>query len=140
MPKVTIYNSAELGALISGLAQKGEYPLTISYSTGKRSLSANAVQHVFYKIIADYTGEDIKTTGHRMKRDIGLPILLASECGEKAAWLLEQLKFYNRSEQQQINMMELIPVTSLFSSKDHTTYRDNLINYWREQNLILEYK
>jgi hypothetical protein len=124
------------------IAKVNVWPLkiTVTDDTKKRSLPANAVQHCFYKAIADYTGEDIKTTGHRMKRDIGLPILLAGDNGVKAAWLLEQLKFHNRLEQQQLNMMEFIPVTSLFTSKEHTTYRDNMINYWRGQGVILEYK
>ena len=132
-------NPNEARAFIAGF---NIYPckITITDDVKKRSIPANAVQHVFYTIISDYTGEDIKTTGHRMKRDIGLPILLAGESGEKAAWLLEQIKFYARSEQQQLNMMEFVPVTSLFTSKEHTVYRDNMINFWYENNLILEYK
>ncbi len=124
------------------IANVNTWPLkiTVTDDVKKRSLPANAVQHCFYKTIADYTGEDIKTTGHRMKRDIGLPILLAGDNGEKAHWLLEQLNFYSRTEQQQLNMMEFIPVTSLFTSKEHTIYRDNMINYWHEQGVILEYK
>ena len=130
------------GMALAFIASFNEFPVKIIVTddTKKRSIPANAVQHVFYEIISDYTGEDIKSTGHRMKRDLGLPILLAGESGVKAAWLLEQVKFYNRSEQQQINMMEFIPVTSLFTSKEHTLYRDNMQAYWREQNLILEYK
>ena len=124
------------------IASVNTFPIkiTVTDDVKKRSLPANAVQHCFYKVIADYTGEDIKTTGHRMKRDIGLPILLAGDSGVKAAWLLEQVKFHNRSEQQQLNMMEFIPVTSLFTSREHTIYRDNMINYWREHGVVLEYK
>ena len=131
-----------LGMAQAFLKEVSTFPLkiTVTDDIKKRSLSANAAQHVFYKIISDHTGEDVKTVGHRMKRDIGLPILLAGGNGEKVAWLLEQLKFSNRTEQQQINMMELIPVTSLFSSKDHTNYRDNLMHYWRENGLTLNYK
>ena len=131
-----------IGMALAFIASFSQFPvkITVTDDTKKRSIPANAVQHVFYKIISDYTGEDIKSTGHRMKRDLGLPILLAGESGVKAAWLLEQVKFYNRSEQQQINMMEFIPVTSLFTSKEHTLYRDNMQAYWREHNLILEYR
>ena len=124
------------------ISDVGAWPckIVISDDIKKRSLPANAVQHVFYRVISDYTGEDIKTTGNRMKRDFGLPILLAGDSGVKAAWLLEQVKFHSRSESQQLNMMEFIPVTSLFTSKEHTVYRDNLLHYWREHDVILEYK
>ena len=114
--------------------------ITISDDTKKRSLPANAVQHCFYTTISEYTGEDIKSAGNRMKRDIGLPILLSGDYGEKVAWMLDCMDFYSRSDAQQVSMMDLIPVTSLFTSKEHTTYRDNMINFWHEHNLILEYK
>ena len=114
--------------------------ITISDDTKKRSLPANSVQHVFYKIIADYTGEDIKTTGNRMKRDLGLSIVLSGEYGEKIAWMLDCMNFEKRTDAQQVAMMDLVPVTSLFTSKEHTIFRDNMINFWQEHNLVLEYK
>ena len=140
MKRETIAENLNMAQAFIASVDTWPIKVTVTDDVKKRSLPANAVQHVFYKIIADYTGEDIKTTGHRMKRDLGLPVLLAGDNGVKANWLLEQVKFYRRSEQQQLNMMEFIPVTSLFTSKEHTLYRDNLINFWREHDLILEYK
>ena len=55
MPKVTIHNSAELGALTSVLASKNEYPLNISYSTaGNRTISQNKLQHSVYAELSRY--------------------------------------------------------------------------------------
>jgi hypothetical protein len=124
------------------IASFNTYPckITITDDTKKRSLPANAVQHCFYKTISEYTGEDIKTSGNRMKRDIGLPILLSGEYGEKVAWMLQVMNFYCRPDAKQISMMDLIPVTSLFTSKEHTSYRDNMLCFWNDNGLILEYK
>ena len=138
--KQIIHNNAEMIAFMSGLSSRNEYPISINYDFGvKRSLPANAQQHVWYKAISDYTGEDVKTSGNRMKRDIGLPILLTGEYGEKVSWMLDKIDFYSRSDNQQVSMIDLIPVTSLFTSKMHTLYRDNMQAFWREQGLNLEY-
>ena len=139
MKRETIATSKEQAiAFLSDVS----YPvkITVTDDIKKRSLPANSVQHVFYKEISNYTGEDIKTAGNRMKRDFGLAIVLSGEYGEKVAWMLDCMNFEKRSDAQQIAMMDLVPVTSLFTSKEHTTYRDNMINFWHEHNLILEYK
>ena len=75
-----------------------------------------------------------------MKRDIGLSILLAGDYGEKAAWMLDCMNFYSRTDVQQVGMMDLVPATSLFTSREYTLFRDNMIAFWHEQGLILEYK
>jgi hypothetical protein len=118
------------------------YPckITVSDDIKKRSLPANSVQHVFYKIIADYTGEDIKTVGSRMKRDIGLSIALDGDNAEKTQWILNKFDFWAKPDQVQLALMDWIPVTSKFTSKQHTIFRDNMIELWRGRNLILEYK
>ena len=114
--------------------------ITVNDDTKKRSLPANSVQHVFYKIISEYTGEDIKTSGNRMKRDLGLPIALSGENAQKTQWILTKLEFWAKPDQVQLALMDWIPVTSKFTSKQHTQYRDNIIELWRGRNLILEYK
>ena len=55
MSKIIVHNQNELIALISGLSEKGEYPLTINWSSGvNRSLSQNAFSHVIYSEISRY--------------------------------------------------------------------------------------
>lgn len=117
------------------------YRLSIQEWSEKRGLSANAVQHVFYKKISQFQGLDIRTAGNMSKLDFGLPILLSdSEMGAKVSWVLDNIKFYAMNREQQINVMDLIQVTSLFSTKQHNLYRDNLVMFWHEQGLELEYK
>ena len=118
------------------------YPLklTVTDDVKKRSLPANSVQHVFYKIISDYTGEDIKTAGNRMKRDIGLSIALTGQNAKQVQWILDRFNFWQQSDSVQLNLIDWIPVTSKFTSKEHNLFRDNMIELWRTRNLILEYQ
>jgi len=117
------------------------YRISIVEWSDKRGLSANAVQHVFYKRISQFNGYDIRTAGNQSKLDFGLPILLSdSEMGQKVDFLLKKIGFYSFTREQQINVMDLIQVTSLFSTKQHNLYRDNLVMFWHEQGLELEYK
>jgi hypothetical protein len=123
--------------VLSGLS----YRITLQEWSDKRGLSANAVQHVFYKRISQFQGYDIRTAGNQSKLDFGLPILLAdADMGQKVDFLLKKIGFYGYTREQQVNVMDLIQVTSIFSTKQHNLYRDNLVMYWHEQGLQLEYK
>lgn len=137
--EIIAINPSQIMALV---ADFNVYPckVTITDDTKKRSLPANAVQHCFYKAISEYTGENIKDAGNRTKRDLGLPILLSGEYAEKVSWMLDKMEFYQRTDEQQVSMMDLIPVTSLFTSREHTQYRDNILDFWRCNGLVLEYK
>lgn len=117
------------------------YRLSIEEWSKKRSLSANSQQHVWYKRISGFTGDDIRTAGNGCKLDFGLPILFAdSEMGPKIGYVLDKINFYEMTREQKINVMDLIQVTSLFSTKQHNLYRDNLVMFWHEHGLELEYK
>jgi hypothetical protein len=124
------------------LADVNCYPckITITDDIKKRSLPANSLQHLWYKAISDYTGEDIKTAGNSCKLDFGLPILLSGEYGKKVSFTLNKIGFESWSRQQQIGFMDLLQVTSLFTSAEHTIYRDNIESFWREHGLVLEYE
>ena len=138
--KVVIHNSSEFLAFASGLAQSNEWPISISYTFGaKRSLDANAVQHLWYKQISEHTGEDIKTVGNMCKLDFGLPILLAGIYGDKISYTLKKIEFHKWQRQQQINFMDILAVTSLFKSKEHNQYRDNMQAFYRDNGLELRY-
>jgi hypothetical protein len=123
--------------VLSGLS----YRISIVEWSDKRGLSANAQQHVWYKRIAQFNGYDIKTAGNQSKLDFGLPILLSDpEMGPKIDFMLRPMGFFNFPREKQVNVMDIFPVTSLFSTKQHNLYRDNLVMYWHEQGLELEYK
>ena len=134
------HSQIELTEFFNELNRNGDYPVKFNYSTGKmRSLPANDVQWVFYKEISNHTGEDVGTVANRMKRDIGFPILMGTEHSEELSWILKRLSFHSQSDEVQLAMMKWIPVTSLFNSKCHTEFRDNMISFWRSNGLELEY-
>lgn len=124
------------------IAEVDTYPckLVITDDIKKRSLTANALQHCWYKTISEYTGDDIKTAGNACKLDFGLPVLLSGDYGERVSFTLSKIDFWNWNRQQQIGFMDILQVTSLFTSGQHTIYRDNLLAFWHEQGLVLEYK
>lgn len=125
---------------VTNLNFDSKYRVNVEVWDDKRSLSANAQQHVWYKQIAEFNGLDIRTAGNMSKLDFGLPILLDSEYGKKVSFVLTKINFWNMAREQQINVMDLIQVTSLFKTKQHNLYRDNLQIYWYEQGLNLDYK
>ena len=106
----------------------------------KRSLSANAQQHVFYKQISEFTHTDIKTVEAECKIDFGLPIILADpEIGRTIGYALEKAGFFSMQREQQVKFIQIIQVTSLMSTKQHNQYRDNIIFYWNKNGLALDY-
>ena len=142
MAKITIYNSAELGALISGLASKDEYPLNISYSTaGNRSISANSQYYVWLPTIAKFYGEDVEYIRKWMKHDIAWPIVERGGCdyAKRVRYVLDKSGYYRLSQTQKINMVDLFSMTSVMNSKQHTSLRDELQAYWGKQGLQLDY-
>lgn len=117
------------------------YRVKIEEWSTRRSLSANAQQHIWYKRISQFEGCDIREAGNMSKLDFGLPILLSdSEMGPKVDFVLNKINFHHMTREQQINVMDLIQVTSLFSTKQHNLYRDNLIMFWHQNGLELTYK
>jgi len=132
----------ELLSKIRNVVLSGKvYRLSIEEWSKKRSLSANGQQHVWYKKISQFQGCDIREAGNMSKLDFGLPILLSDQnWGPKIDFVLKPMGFYNWPREKQINVMDLIQVTSLFSTKQHNLYRDNLVMFWHEQGLELEYK
>lgn len=106
----------------------------------KRGLSANAQAHVWHKYISEWTGDDLKTVECMNKRDFGLPIILADdEHGPKVSYMLDKCGYWQMSHYQQLGLIEYLPITSLFSSKQHTEYRDNMQAGYRERGIELHY-
>lgn len=117
-----------------------KYILTISEWSEKRSIDANAVYHVWVNQISKYTGEDLKITEMRCKRDHGLPILLAGGHGEVSGWMLNAANYYNMDDYSQLIFVSCMKVTRLFSTEQHNQFRDSVQSFWREQGLDLQYK
>lgn len=108
--------------------------------TDRRSLSANAQVWVWAKQVAEQQGEDVKTVYARMKRDHGLPIILADvEHGKLVDWMLKQFKFYQRTDEQQLKIVDGIEVTRHFSTKQHNEFRNSVQSFYNQHGFNLQY-
>ena len=113
--------------------------VTVSEWVKDRSIPANAQQHVWYKQIGEFTSTDTKTVAAECKIDFGLPILLSDP--EVAPILGHALRGFDRmTRSQQIKFMAVIQVTSIMNSKQHTQYRDAILNYYNLQGLNIDYR
>jgi len=135
------FDKAQALEMVKKLPLHRPVELIIREASKKRTLTANAQQHVWYKKISEFTHCDIRTAGNSCKLDFGLPILLAdAEAGRRINFVLKGFNFFSMTREQQINVMDLFAITSLFSTKQHNEYRDNIQMYYFEQGLSLEYQ
>lgn len=128
--------------LIGNFLSAGSY-VTVDIEPGerkKRSLSANALQHVWIGEIANFDGKGFEEVECELKRDIGLPILLSS--GDETAiilgYMLEKTGYYDMTEERKLKVMKVTAVTRLMNKKQHTRYMDELQRIYAERGLILE--
>jgi len=118
-----------------------KYRVTVQEWSKKRSLTANAQYHVWIPAISEFICEDIKTTTNTLKLEHGLPIILADvDVGHKVGFLLDKIGFQEFTKEQQINVMDLISVTSLMSTKQHNQMRDSIMHFYNTAGLDIGYK
>ena len=142
--ELTINSFPELGNQARKLVDEDPdqtYYVNITKKKKKRSLPANAVQHVWINKISEFTSTDLKTCKAEMKIDFGLPILLNDpEIGRVIGHALQSAKFFTMSREQKIKLIQVFSVTSLLNTKQHNQMRENVMYYWNQQGLVLEYK
>lgn len=106
--------------------------------SGKRSLSSNGLQHVWYNQIADFCCTDFKTAKAESKIDHGLPIILSDPThGAVIDWKLKAMDFYSRSREAQVKIICTESVTSLFNTKQANQYMNSLQVFWGSCGLNL---
>lgn len=107
----------------------------------KRSLDANAQVHVWIPQIANWMGESVDYVRKLTKMQQGLPIILAdSEYGDKTRFVLDKCGFEYLTMDQQLGLVDFLPVTRLFSTKQHNAFRDSIQVHYEHQGLTLEYQ
>lgn len=116
--------------------------VNITKKEKKRGLSANAQQHVFYTQIAKYYGDrtplDVKNSCKDM---FGLPILLSSEEHSiKIEFLLQRLEYYKYSYENKMKLIQCLSVTSEFNTKESKEYMDNMIFYYNDIGININYQ
>jgi len=122
------------------LREHEKLKVTVEPYSNKRGLSANAQVYVWYQQIAKQSGDDVESVRNFCKLMFGLPILLAdAEISKKLKWSLDKLGFFGWQHEQQCNFMILLSITSLMSSRQHSEYRESMLNYYNLNGFNLDY-
>lgn len=116
--------------------------LTIS---DKRSLSMNALQHQWYKIIATHTGSSESEVKAFCKYHFGRGILLRNDL--ELADLLKSVDWNERArrwnmsvEDSKVLALSKMEVTSTFSSSESIEYMDAMKSHYEPQGFTLPSK
>lgn len=119
---------------------EGGKTIKIGKATNKRSLDANALQAVFITQISNHYGHDVRTVRNELKRDHGVPVLLAAgdDRSKKLAWTLNKIGYHDMSPAQQISVMDMFNVTSIMTTAEHREMLNSVQAYYRDHGLILE--
>jgi len=116
--------------------------LTITEWKGKRSISMNAQQHLFYAQIAEFCGDrsalDVKND---CKDKFGIPILLNNpDYGHKLEFLLDRLNYYKYQQEGKMKLIQCLAITSELNTKESKEYCDNMIYYFNDVGCPIKYK
>lgn len=116
--------------------------ISVAEWKGKRGISANNQQHLWYGQIAKHYGDrtplDVKNF---CKDSIGLPILHNSVLhGDKIEFLLAKLEYYKHSHENKLKLVQCLDVTSLFNTTESKEYMEQMILYWNDKGVPIKFK
>lgn len=141
--KVTLSTFISFCEEVAKLLADGE-TLSITVKDSKKAkLSAKAQVQIWFEQVSRETGDNKKDIEARCKRDFGLPILFSRGPDDNDAsvtdFVLSKTGFYTWSEEDQIKLISLQPVTRLLSTKEHNRYRDSVQSYFVQNGFDLKY-
>ena len=142
---LTAVSLAEFKTKVSNLfvdVPGAKYRITLTKWTNKRSISANAQQHLWYGQIAKGKGDCTAINIKNFCKDaIALPLVLNSPIhGDKMSFLLDKLDYYKHSYDSRMKLIQCLEVTSLLSTAESKIYMDNLIFYWNDLGYPIKFK
>lgn len=116
--------------------------ITITDWKEKRGLDANALSHVWYKIIGDELGMFESEVKADCKIQFGLTILFSggSDYAANIATLLEGCEFWKKTPDERRKLIEPIAVTSKFNTKEMSEYLESIQRFYGVQGILLESK
>ena len=107
----------------------------------KRSLAANRAYQAWIPAISDVMALTIPETTRYIKLTFGLPILFSNkDFGGVIHTGLDSKGFFNVSYERQLEYMDKMPVTRLFTTEMHNKLRDDIQYFFGQQGLNLEYE
>ncbi|MAF36561.1 hypothetical protein CL622_05595 [archaeon] len=106
----------------------------------KRGLSANALSWVWYNTIGTELGMTNDEVHADSKIQFGLPILFRSKSdyAYSVSRLLDGVKFYQLSSENQRRAINPIAVTSKFNTKEMSEYLESIQRFYGIQGINLE--
>ena len=138
--RVLVADEARLRHAINAIAGR-EMPFLVTCSEPRdmRTLAQNALQHVWYVEI-EKQGKQMRAFEVRRecKLRIGVPILLGDKEDDTFRERWERLVAPRFNYIEQIELMELLPVTSLMDSTQMRTYLDTMVQVYAAQGIVLE--
>lgn len=139
--KFTVHSEEIVKSVVSELYDRLEAGQTpIVKISDRRSNDANSQVWVWVPLIAKHMGYTLPETNQVLKLDHGLPIILADETyGPQIKFMLDGVHFFQRGREQQLKILEILPVTRLFSTKQHNEYRDSIEVHYAREGLVLGY-
>lgn len=103
-----------------------------------RSLDQNAITHVWYQQIADIKGDDdARGVKRYCKLHFGVPILRAEDADFRATW--NRAILHTLTYEQKLDAMDILPVTSLMTTRQISRYMEDMQNHWRQHGIVLEF-
>lgn len=135
-------------ALTNFLAKHDNEVMTVTIDPGEpktRTLSANALQAVWIREIADWQGDSEHNVRLWVKAKIALPILCRNVETEdekirakRVMWTLKRIGYFEMSDEQKMNAMDIFDVTSVMTTRQHKRFRDQMQAHYGNAGLILE--
>jgi hypothetical protein len=144
---LTLTNARELfkqAMELLALNPNKKYRLTI-VEWRKRSVSSNSLQHLWYNALNKHFGyfadEHNNPAKEMCKVMFGIPIILNNPTyGQQISQTLDRVDYYNMSFSDQCNLVRIISVTSLFTVSESKEYMDNIIFYFADKDVDINYK
>lgn len=137
MKNLIVNSAGRLAECIATLTNEFEanHWLKVSISSGKRSLDANALSHVFYKEIGEHTGQTPEEARCECKLRYGVPILREDD---KASAFFSHIGFDDWRYEKQLAAMKYLEVTRLFDPEQMRRYLDTMQREYAKHGLVLE--
>ena len=142
--RLSLTTKAEFNLKISELLIKNPsqgFYVNITKREKKRSIPANSVYQSWYSPISDHLAMTIPEATRYIKLTFGLPILFSNkDFGGVICTGLDSKGFFHVSYERQLEYMDKMPVTRLFTTEMHNKLRDDIQHFFGQQGLALEYE
>lgn len=128
--------------LFMGSNPQARYRVNLTEDVKKRSLSANAQQHLWYGQISKQQGDKSPLDVKNFCKDaFGLPLVLNSEKhADKMEFLLDKLDYYKHSYESRMKLIQCLEVTSLLTMAESKIYMEQMIFYFNDIGVNIKFK